>query len=652
MSQTVEIKQAIARGQFEDAIKKAEHALQNETNAQGVDELRYFLVVAKRLSGKYEQAIQCATTLLADNSEYARAYQELGYVYQALNDTPNAAINFYQATKRNPALLASWRALVGLYQQMGNTQAAQIAQQQVAHLSQLPSPILQARDLMYEGQLQLADQLCRRYLQTDKTHAEAMLLLAELGIKSKVYNEAEFLLETCLELHKEHLGAGLEYLKLLSKMGKFSQALGVANRLLESHPEHPAIETARASALVGVGRVEEAIPIYQHLFSQNQTAGTALLLGHALKALGQISDSVAQYKLAYSLRPEFGDAYWSLANTKTYQFSDDEMALMQRQLERRDIETDDRIHLHFALGKAFEDRAAYAESFEHYTCGNRLKQEQINYSPAIFEQQVEAQIETCTPALFKRFADAGDQHADPIFIVGLPRAGSTLLEQILASHSMVDGTMELHNILGLASRLQGRNNQYPKRLPDLSPEWLAKFGAQYISDTKVYRAGAAYFIDKMPNNFLHIGLIKLILPNAKVIDARRHAMACCFSGYKQLFGEGQEFTYGLDSIGRYYRAYEKLMDHWDEVLPGFVLRVQHEDVVNDLEVQVRRILEFCNLPFESGCVEFHKTKRLIKTPSSEQVRQPIYRSGIEQWKHYEEFLLPLQDVLNGRSNQG
>jgi hypothetical protein len=267
------------------------------------------------------------------------------------------------------------------------------------------------------------------------------------------------------------------------------------------------------------------------------------------------------------------------------------------------------------------------------------------------QTRIDSQIEACVPELFEAKQGLGYEAKDPIFIVGMPRAGSTLLEQILSSHSMVDGTMELHNILNLAKRLRGRfedpngTPRYPKILAELDDDYFARFGKQFIDDTRAYRGDAPYFIDKMPNNFFHIGMIRLILPNAKIIDARRNPMACCFSGYKQLFGEGQEFSYNLTDIGNYYRQYVKLMNHWDEVLPGYVLRVQYEDVVDDLESQVHRILEFCELPFEDGCVDFYKTQRSIRTPSAEQVRQPIYKSGLEQWRNYDEWLAPLRDAL-------
>ncbi|MDQ7051058.1 MAG: sulfotransferase [Enterobacterales bacterium] len=315
---------------------------------------------------------------------------------------------------------------------------------------------------------------------------------------------------------------------------------------------------------------------------------------------------------------------------------------------------EDITHLCFAIGKALEDRKQYDEAFNFYHKGNLLKKELTGYTAELTDAQVDQQIKYCSKNLFEQKSKLGCEDPAPIFILGLPRAGSTLLEQILASHSQVDGTMELHNILGLAMRLRGRavktkiedeEAKYPRNLSEIDNAYFKRFGQQFIEETKIYRSGAPFFIDKMPNNFLHIGLIKLILPNAKIIDARRSPMACCFSGFKQLFAAGQDFTYGLEEIGRYYKSYVKLMDHWDDVLPGFVLRVQHEDVVEDLETEVRRILDFCGLEFEQSCLEFYKTKRNIKTPSSEQVRQPIFKTAIQQWVNFETHLEPLKRVL-------
>lgn len=649
MSKLKAIKDAITQAQFIEAIALAKQALQSLNELHTEIEILYLLIVAYRLNGEFERALETAKRLLKENQDHARAYQEMGNIHAAKGNKKEAAIAYYQATKRNPALLASWQALHTLYAQMGNTQAAEISQAQIDYLKGLPRAVLGGRDLMFNGELFKADQACRQFLQNNKHHPEAMLLLAEIGIQLKVYGEAEFLLESCLELYPEHKAAGMEYLKLLAKMGKFKDAKALANSLLEHYPSNPVLLAAKASALLGLSEVSEAVQIYhQMLLQDDNQPGIYVLLGHALKASGDLQGAIAAYQKAYYYKAEFGDAYWSLANTKTYRFSENELTEMQKLVSSDETTIDDKIHLQFALGKAFEDNKAFDKAFHHYALGNETKQQQIKYNPEAFERQVAAQIKVCTSDLFERLGGVGDQRKDPIFIVGLPRAGSTLLEQILASHSLVDGTMELHNILGLASRLQGPKNQYPQILSTISKTYFTRFGEQFLKETQAYRARAPFFIDKMPNNFLHIGLIKLILPNAKIIDARRHPMACCFSGFKQLFGDGQDFTYGLESIGRYYCSYVELMDHWDRVLPGFVLRVQHEDVIDDLEGQVRRILDFCELPFEQACVDFHKTQRTIKTPSSEQVRQPIYRSGLEQWKNFEDHLSPLTHTLNSK----
>jgi tetratricopeptide (TPR) repeat protein len=354
-------------------------------------------------------------------------------------------------------------------------------------------------------------------------------------------------------------------------------------------------------------------------------------------------------------RPQHGEAYYSLSNLKTYKFSDAEIALMLQQEKNLEHSMMERVHVYFALGKAYEDRKEYSKSFEYYELGNSLKRNSSGYDADKMSAELMAQRNNCTPALFTAHQGRGCSAPDPIFIVGLPRSGSTMLEQILSSHSQVDGTLELPNILSMAQKLrkQGKTedeNGYPQNLAQLSSDELRTMGEKFITDTEIHRQGAAFFIDKMPNNFRHIGLIKLILPNAKIIDARRHPMACCFSNYKQLFAEGQEFSYDLNDIAQYYKDYVELMTHWDTVLPGQVLRVNYEQVVDDLETQVKRLLGFCGLPFESACLSFHETKRSVRTASSEQVRLPIYRSGLEQWSNYGAELTGLQQQLQELNN--
>ena len=567
-----------------------------------------------------------------------------------MNQPGPAREAYSRAVELNPALTASWRSLKGLYERAGHEQAAQHAGKQLENIEALPPELVSVYSLLHQDKLLKAEQLCRHFLQRNKHHVEGMRLLAQIGIRLNVFDDPEFLLESCVELYPDHVPARVDYRNLLLRTQKFEKALEQARILLENDPQNPRHKASLAAALVGLGRSEEGIACYRELLRDNpDNALQQLMLGHAQKAAGYLDQAVEAYRAAYRIRPEFGDAYWSLANTKTYRFSDAELERIVELEQAADTPVRDRVHLCFAAGKANEDRQEYDTSFTFYDRGNELQRQQVRYTDDSFQRRVDAQIEACTESLFADRQGTGFDAPDPIFIVGLPRSGSTLLEQILASHSMVDGTMELHDIMSLAQRLRGRRSKnapkYPANLHDLTDEHLRSFGERFIENTRVYRGNAPFFTDKMPNNFLHIGLIRLILPNAKIIDARRHPMACCFSGFKQLFGEGQEFTYGLDVIGNYYRGYVRLMDHLDQVLPGYVLRVMHENVVDDLEGQVRRLLDFCGLPFEESCLRFYETERTIRTPSSEQVKQPIYRSAVEQWRHYARHLEPLRDAL-------
>ncbi|MEW9796666.1 tetratricopeptide repeat-containing sulfotransferase family protein [Alteromonas sp. CYL-A6] len=639
------IKQAISQSQFDHALTHIGQALGDNPSDAMKDELLYMKAVALRLSSQTQAALNVLENLLDRRPDYGRAYQEKAYCYQLLNQPQDAATCFYRATRFNAALLPAWKQLLKIYQAAQNHDAVALATQQINYLQSLAPPVLGALDLMHEGQLHKAEAVCRQFLQQQPHEPEAMMLLAEIGIRLKVYHDAEFLLESCVALYPDNDRAAAAYQTLLSRLGKYPQAVSLARERLKRQPDNAVIQIALANALVGVGELDEAIALYQALLdSDNDRPAVWLSLGHALKARGDLGEAIDAYRQSAQFMPDFGDAYWSLANTKTYAFSSDDITAMKDMESRSDTGLEDRIHFCFALGKAFEDRRRYKESFSYYERGNALKKKLIQFDIERTEQAMQAQKAACPASLFAH--QTGCDAPDPIFIVGLPRAGSTLLEQILASHSQVDGTMELHDILGIASRLSGGKTPYPYNLAELDAASCKKLGELYIEQTRSYRQGAPFFIDKMPNNFIHIGLIKRILPNAKIIDARRDPFACCFSGYKQLFGDGQEFSYSLSDIGRYYMGYVDLMDHWHQVLPGEVLTVQHEDVLADLEGQVRRLLDFCGLPFEQACLDFHKTKRVIKTPSSEQVRQPIYTSGMTQWENYKAHLMPLFDALN------
>jgi tetratricopeptide (TPR) repeat protein len=482
-------------------------------------------------------------------------------------------------------------------------------------------------------------------------HGDALRLRARIARQRNALDDAARLFETILELAPQDHAARADYARVLIARQQYPQARAEISRLLELEPGNPAYRLLQATVCAGLAEHERAIALYEELLAEAPGWPEGhLLLGHSLKASGRAADALAAYHSAAAARPGFGDAYWSLANLKTYRFSHDEIERMRIEEAAAAAQPVDRYHLCFALGKALEDRAEYGQSWEYYERGNALKLAVSRYRPEFTEINTCRQIEVCTARFFAERAGSGVPDADPILIVGLPRAGSTLIEQILASHSLVEGTQELFDIQRIVLELQGPRPdayqpRYPGVLTHLSAQDLLRLGARYLSETRVYRRGRPFFIDKMPNNFRHVGLIHLMLPNARIIDVRREPMACCFSNFKQLFASGQDFTYSIESIARYYRTYLELMRHWDAVLPGRVLHVCHEDVVEDLGGSVRRILDFCGLEFEPGCLEFHSTERSVSTASSEQVRRPLFRDGLSQWRHYEPWLRPLRDAL-------
>lgn len=637
----ISAQQLLQVGKLGEALRAAEQELVD--NPHDVDSL-YCKAVAQRYLGRQSDALQTLEKLKAINPHYARAFQEAGHNHKHLGDLGRAREAYQQAVDLNRALIASWRELVAIYKQQEARQAYAAAKAEYDRLSILPPELVTVTSLIQENKLYRAEKLCRDFLQKTPHHIEAMRLLAILGMRLFVYDDAEFLLESCVELQPDYWLARLDYVKVLHKRQKFEKALEQAIILRDRFPGNYVFDLTFANQSVAIGNFEEALRVYDKVIAANPDFDqTFVSRGHALKTIGRIDEGIESYRAAYRVRADYGDAYWSLANLKTYRFTDEEIAQMRAQIERPETPADDRFHLCFALGKALEDREQYEESFACYVKGNELRRSGLRYDPDRLPSAMQRQMETCTQELFEEKAGVGGAYRDPIFIVGMPRAGSTLLEQILASHSLIDGTMELPNIIATAHRLNGRRlvtqeANYPNVLIDMNDEHFKKLADAYIEDTAIHRKGAPKFIDKMPNNFMHIGLIHLMFPNAKIIDARRHPMACCFSGFKQLFADGQEFTYRLEDIVRYYRSYVELMRHWDGVLPGKVLRVHYEHVVDDAESQVRRILEFLDVPFEEACLSFYQTDRSVRTPSSEQVRQPIYRRGLEYWRNFEPYL--------------
>jgi len=614
-------------------------------------EALYTKAVIKRLLNQPEDAQQALDALHAIDPQHSRAFQEKGHHKMANRELQPAIEAYENAVARDPALIASWKALIGLHAMANNPAGANAAKAHFERLQALPQALLNISSLINEKRFDKAEPLCRKFLQQDPHNVEAMRLLAAIGIEMGVTDDAEQLLAAALEFDPGfHLGR-FDYVGVLQKRQKFREAFKHAGYLKEAQPDDFNFQRLYANSCINVGRHEEAIEIYNKVLAVDAENPQILLMcGHAAKTIGRIEEGIDYYRRCYTAKPDYGDAFWSLANLKTYELTDNELAIAQRSEAASQTTATDRIHLCFALGKAFEDRKDFPLSFEYYERGNRLKLAELRYHSDLVTTEVDAQIAVCTAELIEAKATLGHPAQDPIFIVGLPRSGSTLLEQILASHSEVDGTFELPNILNAVVKLNGRRMKgdtanYPGILHELTDERFSELGENYIEETRAYRADAPFFTDKMPNNFRHIGLIKMILPNAKIIDARREAMACCFSCFKQLFAKGQAYTYGLQEIGQYYRDYVRLMDHWGQVFPGQILRVQYEDVVADLETEVSRVLEYCGLEMQSACLEFHKTDRPVRTPSSEQVRQPIYQQGLQQWREYEEFLQPLKKAL-------
>jgi tetratricopeptide (TPR) repeat protein len=612
-----------------------------------------FAAIAQRYLGRVGDALATLETLERHHPRFGRLYEERGRCFVEMKQAPQAIEAFASAVSLNHSLPGSWSMLESLYRLTGQTDNASVASAQVATLRKIPAEVVTATGLFLDGDLEAAEPMVRAYLLKHGDQVEAMRLLARIGIARRVFDDAELLLAAVLELAPEYRAARREYAEVLIELHKYPQAREELTRLLAEEPENRLYyQSLYATTAVGLGEHERAVALYRTLLHESPTdADHHLSIAHALKTLGRTEEAIESYRRAADCRPTFGDAYWSLANLKTYRFTDAELTRLRAAQAEPTIGAIDRFHLCFALGKALEDRAQFEESFRYYTLGNSLKRAESRYRPEIIETNTRQQIEVCTEEFFASRRGWGAQSPDPIFIVGLPRSGSTLIEQILASHSKIEGTQELANIQQIVSDIRGRDpdlndSRYPRILLELSESDYRRLGDRYLADTRVYRrTEKPFFIDKMPNNFRHLGLIRLMLPNARIIDARREPVACCFSNLKQLFAKGQEFTYSAEDIARYYRTYLELMRHWDRVLPGWVLRVFHERVVDDLEGSVRRILDFCGLEFEPRCVEFHKTVRSVRTASSEQVRRPLYREGLDQWRNFDPWLEPLKAAL-------
>ena len=650
-SDLIDVKKLMQAGDFA-ASERSLNLLVSKVPSNG--DVLYMLAVCYRYQKRYPEALDTLRKLRFSVPDHSRAYQEIGHVYRAMNQVDAALNSYSQAVLINPALEASIRCQIEVLREVNRSDLAlRLAdlERDLLELRSTPPPLIAVTDLISQGKLVKAEKLCKAFMLKNPKHIEGMRLLADIAVRLGVLEDAEFLLETAVKFSPLSTKPRIDYIQVLRKQQKYQAALSHAKVLVEQEPKNPQFQSVFAVESMQSGDYDTALKTFDSILKiLPEEPATLTSRGNALKTQGKKEEAIDSYRRAIKKYPAHGEAYYSLANLKLFTFTDTEIAAMESQEQNPGVSHMARIYLDFALGKAYEDMGDYDKAFSYYERGNSFKRSQSRYVSEDLTAEFKAQAEVFSQSFVQLHTDSGFDAPDPIFIVGLPRSGSTLLEQILASHSKVDGTMELPNILSLAQKLRrgdkmSGTSHYPSVLKTMDAESLRSFGEAYINDTRVHRGQAPFFIDKMPNNFRHIGLINLILPNAKIIDARRHPMGCCFSAFKQLFHEGQEFSYGLKEVGTYYKDYVDLMDHWDEVLPGKVLRVQYEEVVADLETQVRRILDYCELDFEESCVSFYQTDRAVRTPSSEQVRQPIYKSGVEQWKNFEGNLDPLKQAL-------
>ena len=610
------------------------------------------LAVARRACGDPAAALEVLQQLCDKQPRWALAQYELGITLGTLGQGEAAIAALRRALESSPEMPDAWRALADHLTAIGDADGADAAYARHIKAATKDPRLLAAAAALVENRIPHAEALLRAHLKRHPTDVAALRMLAEVAARLLRYPDAECILESCLALAPSFDAARHNYATVLNRQGKAAAALPQVEQLLSKQPANPGYRNLKAAILANLGDYAGSAALYaQVLREYPQQSKVWMSYGHALKTSGRVAEAIEAYRRAIEIEPKLGEAWWSLANLKTFRFAEPDVHALRAALASTNLSDEERLHFEFTLGKALEDRAAYEESFAHYASGNSIRRRLHPYSADDHSDFVRRSRTLFTREFFAARVGSGVAAPDPIFIVGLPRSGSTLLEQILASHSLIEGTMELPGLPQLARGLARRNGRdeaqvFFESVAALTSAELRALGERYLEGTRVFRrTRSPYFIDKMPNNCLYVGLIHLILPNAKIIDARRHPLGCGFSCFKQHFARGQSFTYGLEDIGRYYRDYTELMAHFDEVLPGRVHRVFHEAVVEDTETEVRGLLAHCGLPFEEACLKFYENERAVRTASSEQVRRPIFREGLDQWRHYEPWLEPLKAAL-------
>ncbi|HVC02584.1 MAG TPA: sulfotransferase [Steroidobacteraceae bacterium] len=612
---------------------------------------RAYLGAARRGGGDLAGALEILEPLAAVHAHWAPAHYELGVTLAGAGRRDDAIGELRRAVALQPDLADAWRALGDELFAAGDAAGADAAYARQIRASTKDPRLLAPAAALCANDVPTAEALLRAHLKAFPTDVAAIRMLAEVAARLRRYQDAENLLARCLELSPSFNEARQQYALVLHRQNKDAAALREVDALLAKEPQNPGCRNLQAAILVHLGEVAQSIEIYDDLLARHPGLPKIWMsYGHALKTGGREQESIAAYRRSIELRPGLGEAYWSLANLKILRFEAGEIAVMRAQLERGDLGEEDRYHLHFALGKALEDAGEYADSFAEYAAGNRLRGAGLGYRA----EEMTAHVQRCKALMTREFfaarRDFGCAAADPIFIVGMPRAGSTLLEQMLASHPLIEGTMELPDIPALARPFYGKREGggpgYPEALGALDAAQCRELGERYLAQTRIQRrSDAPFFIDKLPNNFAHLGLIQLALPRAKIIDARRHPLGCCFSCFKQHFARGQAFTYSLEDLGRYYRDYVELLSHFDAVLPGRIHRVIYERLIEDTEGELRRVLAYLQLPFDAACLRFYENERAVRTASAQQVRRPIFRSGVDHWRHYAAWLGPLEAAL-------
>lgn len=599
-----------------------------------------------------KEALEQLMPALRTHPDSAEVLFEYALTLSALQRGAEAVAALEKVVATMPDHPEAWRLLADHAAAVGDTDKSEAAHLRHLRCASQNPDLQKAAAAMIANKLPVAERLLKAYLKAAPTDVTAARMLAEVAVRVGRNDEAQALLEYCLELAPGFSGARYNLAILLHRTNQSNGALAEVEKLLAEDPKRPGYRNLAAVVCSRIGEYERSSEFYQALLEEYpDNAKVWLSYAHVLKTEGKREQCEAAYRKAIERDAGFGEAYWSLANLKTFRFTPDDIKNMNTQVARDSLEVSSRVQFHFALGKSAEDEGNHALSFKHYESGNTLHRSDLNYQSQQNTARAARMKSRFTADFFRDREGMGCTESGPIFIVGMPRAGSTLLEQILASHSMVEGTTELPDIITLAKELRSRATEdeagvYDGVLARMSRTELEELGRQYLERTRIHRkTDKPFFIDKMPNNFLHIGLIQVSLPNARIIDARRHPLACCFSNFKQYFARGQSFSYSLKDVGHFYRDYVDLMDHYDAVLPARIHRVIYESLVNDTEGEVRSVLEHCGLPFEEGCLRFFENKRPVRTASSEQVRQPIYQSGVEQWRHYDAFLAPLRDAL-------